>query len=855
MNGLAAWTALLLLPAGIGGLAWACAAPRTVSADAPRRKARLEEAFFAYMSGFALLSTGFFALAHAGHLTPGGAAALVATLVAGLLAVGRRRGALREARRVLPSALAAGVALAAASSLFAAVLPPIDATVAGGDGSTYLATAQHLAHTGRLTHRDALVTEMTVNEREEVFRNRFEGDHTGLHARFPGGVSLVSPAGDTVSFYFFHLFPAWLAVGLETVGGPLYLRLMSLFACLGLASLFLVGRRIGGASLGVLACVVHASFYPQAYFSRLPTSEMLAQALFLGGLASLVCGSDEEAAPDGRHAHLAGWLWGAFCLCRVDALPFVALGLAALSVLPARAGLRTRDWLVPMATAAVFACAAVLHQLSTGIQYVGALPHGRLPAAVGATLAREPWLAGAALALVAVAAALLVRGAASGPGGTRLRAGVRVAGLVASATVLGVFLLRLDPDRVARHVRWIASYTTPALLLVLGTGVLLALFLGLRGAAGRGTAVALVFFAGPALCYVIDPMVLPLQPWAMRRFLPIVFPLLFLLALTGWQAGLRRACGRRTGLATAAFASLALVVAGTFLRSTSRLAGHPPGQGADGRLDALARAIPPGALILVPDASADLHLQLALEYAHGREVLVLPLAETTESGLGETTPRFLARQLAGGRGVWVVLPRTTDLCGRLLRHFDVERRAEVAVSFTSARFVGADAFPEPPSPVTLGTRVQEVRLPRARSATQAVSVGDPREDAAILVSGFHDPEVEVRPGDDSRPFRWAGPLARMAFTTTDAVEVTVDPSRPAPAGPAAVEFEVDGVPATVAPAGRGRRCCAYTCPASPGRPASGSSRCAREAFRMADLGLSPDARELGVRVLSARIDP
>ena len=109
------------------------------SADASRRKARLEEAFFACMSGFALLSTGFFVLAHAGHLTPGGASALVATLVAGLLAVGRRRGALREARRVLPSALAAGVALAAASSLFAAVLPPIDTTVAGGDGSIYLA--------------------------------------------------------------------------------------------------------------------------------------------------------------------------------------------------------------------------------------------------------------------------------------------------------------------------------------------------------------------------------------------------------------------------------------------------------------------------------------------------------------------------------------------------------------------------------------------------------------------------------------------------------------------------------------------------------------------------------------------
>jgi hypothetical protein len=850
---MAAWTALVTLPGVIGGLAWACAAPRAAATQ--RGKARAEQALFAYVLGFALLSAGFFALAHVGRLTIGVAVAFVAALVAGCVAVGRGRGALREALRALPSALAVGVAVAVASSLFATILPPIDATVAGSDSSIYLAAAQHLARAGRLTHHDALVAGMTLEEREELFRNRFEGDHTGPHARFPGGVSLASPAGDTVSFYFFHLFPVWLAVGLETVGGPLYLRLMSLFACLGAASLFLLGRRIGGASLGVLACVVHASFYPQAYFSRLPSSEMLAQALFLAGLASLVCVSEGEGSADERHVHLAGWLWGAFCLCRVDALPFVALGLATMSVLPARAGLRARDWLVPMSVTAVFACAALLHQLSTGIHYVGALPRGRLPAAVGAAVAGDPWLVGGALALVAAAAALLLRGAASGPRGTRLRAGARVAGLFASATVLGTFLRRLDPDLVAQHVRWIASYTTPVLFLLLGVGVVLVLSLDMPGTGKRGATVALAFLAGPALCYVVDPMVLPLQPWAMRRFVPIVFPLFFLLALAGWQAGLRRACGHRSGLAGAAFALLALVVAGTFLRPTVRLAAHPSGHAADGPLDALARAIPPGALVLAPDASADLHFQVALQYAHGRDVLVLPLAGGTEAAVGEVTLLFLARQFAGGRRVWVVLPRPTDLCGRLLRHFDVERRLEVPVSFTSAQFVGAEACPEPPSLVTLSSRVLEVQLPGAQPAPRAVSVGDPREDAGILVSGFHDPEVEVRPGHDPRPFRWTGPLARMAFTTAAAVELTVDPSRPAVAGPAAVEVEVDGVPAAVALAGPGSHLLRVSLPRLGGPPRKRILSLRARPFRMAELGLSPDERELGVRVVSARLGP
>jgi hypothetical protein len=851
VNGLAAWTALVLLPGVIGGLAWACAAPRAPAT--PRGRLRGEQAFFAYMAGFALLSAGLFVLAHVGRLTIGVTAGFVAALVASCVAVGRGRGALREARRALPSALALGAALAVASSLFATILPPIDATVAGSDSSIYLAAAHQLARTGRLTHHDGLVAGMTVEEREALFRNRFEGDHTGPHARFPGGVSLAAPAGDTVSFYFFHLFPVWLSVGLETVGPPSYLRLMSLFACLGVASLFLVGRRIGGVSLGVLACIVHASFYPQAYFSRLPTSEMLAQALFLAGLASLVCGSDGEGGADERHVHLAGWLWGTFCLCRVDALPFVALGLATMSVLPARAGLRVSDWLVPMSTTAVFACAALLHQLSTGIHYVGALPRGRLPVAIGVALAGDPWLAGAALALVAAAAALLVRGAASGPGGTRLRAAARIAGLLASATVLGVFLPRLDPDLVARHLRWIASYTTPVLLLLLGAGVVLALSLGLRGTGKRGTAVALAFFAGPALCYAVDPMVLPLQPWAMRRFVPMVFPLMLLLALAGWQAGLRRACGRRVGLAAAGFAALALGVAGTFLRSTVRL--HPWGQEEHGPIDALARAIPPDALVLVPDASADLHLQLALAYAHGRDVLVLPLAGPAEAGIDEIMRLFLSRRIAGGRSVWVVLPRPTDLCGRLLRHFDVERRHEVAVSFTSVSFVGPDAFPEPPSPVTLGSRVREVQLPRAWSAALSVSVGDPVEDAAILVSGFHDPEVEVRPGRGPRRFRWTGPLARMAFTTAAAVELTIDPSRPASAGPSAVEVDVEGAPATVAPPGAGSPFLRVFLPRLDGPARKRILSVRARTFRMAELGLSPDERELGVRVVSARLEP
>jgi hypothetical protein len=523
------------------------------------------------------------------------------------------------------------------SSLFARLLPPIDASVAGSDASTYLGLAQHLARTGRLSDHDALVAGMSPAEREALFRNRFADDRTGPYARFPGGMSLASPAGATVHFHFFRLFPVWLAVGLQTVGGALYLRLMSLFATVGLVSLFVVGRRVGGAALGLLACAVHASFYPQAFFSRFPTSEMLAQALFLSGLAALVCGNETEGG-DRRHAHLAGWLVGAMCLCRVDALPFVALGLAAVSLLPARTGVRTRDWVGPAATTDFASTASC--QLATSIHYVGALPHGRLWAAPGALVSARPWIGWVGVALVAATAALLGRAAVRGEGARALL--VSRAGLLAfSAVFLGIYCARADARLASRSLRWIAMYTTPGVLLLLGAGVALAIAL----ACGRGTGrLALSFFAGPAHCLGLDPMVVPLQPWAMRRFVPVVFPLLLLLALRGWQVGLRSVLGRAA--ATAVLAGVALSVAFTFLATTVPLAGRSGRPAAAAAVRALAEAIPEEALV-VPDASGD--LLHPPEYAHGR-TCSLPLAEGASADAWDSARGYLSRQSTRGSG-------------------------------------------------------------------------------------------------------------------------------------------------------------------------------------------------------------
>ena len=110
------------------------------------------------------------------------------------------------------------------------------------------------------------------------------------------------------------------------------------------------------------------------------------------------------------------------------------------------------------------------------------------------------------------------------------------------------------------------------------------------------------------------------------------------------------------------------------LRPTSRLAVHPSGQGADRPPHALAQAIPPGALVLAPDASADLHFQLALEY-RARAGGARPPSRRDDGLRPRGRPRIASWpgiSPAGG-ACGSLLPKPTDLCGRLLRHF--RRRA------------------------------------------------------------------------------------------------------------------------------------------------------------------------------------
>jgi hypothetical protein len=828
----------------IGRLGWT-ALLALAGADAPARSDPGRSPAPALLTAFALASSVLFALAYLGGLSRASLAGSLAGLGGLSALVAWRRGSLRAGVSSLPSDLGAAAGLVVLAALIGAVLPPVDTTLAGSDSSVYLAASRELAAAGGLVHVDELVREMTRGERQQLFRNRFEGDHTGAHARFPGGVPLVSTERALVGFYFYHLLPAWLA-GARLVAGESFLGVVPLFAAVSLGSLWLAGRRLLGTAGAAGACALLACFHPQAFFTRFPTSELLSQALFLGGLCALALGLEREGAARLAHVVLGSLLWGALCLCRVDSLPLLWLGLATASLLPARSGLRRPDWAVPLVVTGAYAALALVDQLSDGVDYVGAIGLRGPASSLVVAAARWPWLRGAALAALVLAGTTSSRHAAR-EGARRAHASVKVVALVVAAGTMAAFLARLEPARLARHVGWVASYATPPVLALLAAGAAVALVSAFRSTGQPALALAAALFAGPAICYAIDPMVVPVQPWAVRRYLPIVFPLLFLLGVHGWKRAAARVAARRAG---AAAALLSLAACAVFLRSSAALAGRagPPALAA---VRALAAVLPPDAIVVLPDGSADLHLGPALAYASGRRALLLPVAAGGATDVEEPAAAWLERQLRQGRRVCLVLARPGEVAGWLAARFDLRLIARTTLTFEGIRFVPQDAFPPPPLAVTFEPRVLEVSPPATASVPRALAIGEPADDLPLLVEGFHAPEKEARPGAGSRTFRWTTGRAVLALPPgTARVELAVDGARPARAPAAGAEIEVDGVRWPVRlPAGEGLLALALP-------DASGPSRrrltIRVDSFRPAALGLGNDDRELGLRLFSVR---
>ena len=587
-----------------------------------------------------------------------------------------------------PAVAGPAMVAGAAAALWAAG-PAVRAAVGrGGHGAAAvvlagvgLATAANLAGTGQwvLSDRDPGVVAsaaMVLADEGRLDLPERPGAFSVVGATGTSAAQGWSADGGRAVPQFVHGTHAVLAVARWLGGDGALLRANAVVAGLGALALFVLAAAFLPAWAAAGAGVMLAALAPQAYVARAAFSEPLAQLLVVGG-AALALG----AAGAGRRRGLvaAGLVLGAGLLARVDvALALAGLGpwLAAGALDAARAGRRpgrAAAWVGAGLAAA--AGAAVVDGLGP------ARPYLALHASeVGSQLA----LVAAAWAASAAWFALARRRPARAPARWRGGAGQVAAGAVVAAvgalwalrpaletarerspSLLVAALQRaeglaVDPTRryFEDSLRWFGWYLgLPALALatVALAAAVRAVVAGRDG--GRRLLLVLGLAALPAAVFAWRVRTSPDHLWVMRRYVPVVLPLLAAAAWAG-AAGLVAAVARRRPAARALAGALAVAALAIPVGVTSApLRSMVPQAGALDAVESTCAALgPDAAVVALADETAALVLPATLA-----AVCRVPSVGATGPLSRAEVEELAARWARAGRRLWVASDSATVL--------------------------------------------------------------------------------------------------------------------------------------------------------------------------------------------------
>lgn len=736
-------------------------------------------------TGLVLAELGLFSLVAAG--------ALLAAASALALLLGRgRAGFPLPGRWKGPGAL---LVLALAFSLQAR---PSEYLVGGRDPGAYVAAMGTVARTGGLVYADPAVLSIPREDVELFYRHpdwpRFSW------ARFMG-FDLESPQTGRVVPQFFHLFPVFGAYLFQAMGVKGALATPPVFGILGTLAVYFTLRALFGAPAALLGALLLGGNVVQVWFARYPVSEGVSQFLLFSAFLAVV---RWERGGGALFAALAGVALGLSLLVRIDSvlvlLP-LALYLLLRGVRGDLTVRRAAPLLVPFL---LLGAHAALHAALFAPKYVRDVATRRywnlgllwLPVAVLALAALAllwrrrtalgTWLAPregrlrSALALAVVVLAVYawalrpeLSAWAGGDGNDPARArggfasldrdgdarltgtelGERANGLLAAFDAdRSGFLTRdewrgepprllawLGFPRLAAHdagaFRRLGWFVTPLGLLLGVAGLVLALR-DWRPAYLFPLATGLTF----AGFYLYKIRVYNDYFFALRRFVPVVLPLL--LGLTA--LALVRLAGRGRARRAAA-AALALFLLGSFAGDTARLARHVDWKGAVRFVADVSRRFGPRDVVVFEQPRSIHLLSLPLWAIHGANVLELARFNPDPERLDHLLRAWRSRW----RNVYFVHTYRTDLCGVFLqtvdrhsfgtheweRAYDHPPRRPVfqALHFTVSRLTPPEELQVPPIP--------------------EVDVGGSDD---FRVSGFFD-----REGGGDETYRWTGSCASV----------------------------------------------------------------------------------------------
>lgn len=389
--------------------------------------------------------------------------------------------------------------------------------------------------------------------------------HLDVFGRIPhvdsGSAGFRPVTIDTLHVQGNHLLPALAALSGAAFGVTAMLQANVAFGALSLFVFYGLARRIVGAPLALLAMTVLAISMPFVYVSRDTYSEPLMLLFLMGGLTLLHRAITSRRVADFA---LAGFVAGTATMVRVDSYGALLAVVAAAIV--------------------VLAIAATGRRRAAALRSVAVLAGGTVPLAVGwldiTQLSRQYYaslhhyivlqflalsalvVAGPAIAWITWRVGLRER-LAGDDVRRRVATGCAVV-LVASFAFLAsrplwqeTHTAKVNPNLETMQLRsgvavdgtrtyneqavnWLAMYLgwPTVVLATAGYAVLVAQLVRRRAYAMVGPLIMGLIMSG---LYLWNCEITPDQPWAMRRYVPVVIPLLVvaagaaLRALWSWQ--------------------------------------------------------------------------------------------------------------------------------------------------------------------------------------------------------------------------------------------------------------------------------------------------------------------------------
>lgn len=688
-----------------------------------------------------------------------------------------------------------------------------ESILGGTDSGVYLAASVNLARTGSLWIRPVQLSELPSTLRPAfvgTVRSRVGQNEALPLTELDPGFTL---AGDDslVRPQFPPLYPAWSAVAFALGGLDGALLLPAILAGLGVVLVAAIGEIAYGRTAGLVAAALLALSPVELWYARETLAAMALQLLMLGTIYAVLV-----AEREGRRTLFL--LAGLLSSLSVATKPTAALLLPALLAWAIHR--RSRELLASLLVGAPVATLIAYRCTPDYTRGVGWATVQMLP-----TFLRAP----PAVFTIAIAALLLTSALPL----VLTRIDPRHAAVAARLALLGlaVWLVLVRPPlflTVSRHsedrtnILQLCWYLTPLPPLL----ALASAMWQIRAGIDRVRLALLCLVSVDTVALLINNLAPNTHPWLLKRYVVLTIPAMALLA----SLPIARALESRGLLRLGAAAALATAIA-IPLRSHPRLALFPAYRGARALVESIDAAIPRPDTIVVEGGARSLATPLWL--LRDRSVLTI----------WQPGARTLARRAIGemqrlGRRVWV-LSDEQDLFGR---------SPDATFALDLATLAQVKDAPADDLERYVTTLAVTAAPPLEAALPSHVDVGG--ADFGLTTGTYGSERTP-----DGRSYRWTGPEASVTLARAgDTLCVELIAWRPAGSPAADIAIGIDethllGQHLSADPRGEEL---AFPLPA--GLPTKLTVWIRSRPFVPTLASDRADARELGVALVSARID-